>query len=211
VSLLSHSPPLAEQKRIADKLEAVLRRVDACRARLDRVLALLKRFRQSVLANATSGGLTAEWRMTNGVNDEWDEVRVQDVAAQVFDGPFGSHLKTADYTALGIRVSRLENIGWMNFLAEKEAFISPAKYKTLVRRTLKKDDVVFSSFAYRIEARLAVVRKTIERLTPSVLAKAFRGELVPQDPNDEPASALLDRLGSQPLAKPAKAKRKTRK
>ena len=47
--------PLAEQKRIADKLEAVLGRVDACRARLDRVPALLKRFRQSVLAAATSG------------------------------------------------------------------------------------------------------------------------------------------------------------
>ena len=26
----------------------------------------------------------------------------------------------------------------------------------------------------------------------SILAKAFRGELVPQDPNDEPAAVLLD-------------------
>jgi type I restriction enzyme, S subunit len=29
-----------------------------------------------------------------------------------------------------------------------------------------------------------------------VLAKAFRGELVPQDPNDEPASALLARIAA---------------
>jgi type I restriction enzyme S subunit len=65
--------PLAEQKRIADKLEAVLGRVDACRARLDCVPALLKRFRQSVLAAATTGKLTEEWRMTNGVNDELDD------------------------------------------------------------------------------------------------------------------------------------------
>jgi type I restriction enzyme S subunit len=32
------------------------------------------------------------------------------------------------------------------------------------------------------------------RLDASILAKAFRGELVPQDPNDEPASVLLERI-----------------
>lgn len=31
----------------------------------------------------------------------------------------------------------------------------------------------------------------------SILAKAFRGELVPQDPNDEPASALLERIRAE--------------
>jgi type I restriction enzyme S subunit len=55
-------PPLNEQKRIADKLDALLARVDACRERLDRVPVILKRFRQAVLAAATSGGLTEEWR-----------------------------------------------------------------------------------------------------------------------------------------------------
>ena len=57
--------PLNEQKRIADKLDAVLARVDACRERLDRVPAILKRFRQAVLAAATSGKLTEEWRASN--------------------------------------------------------------------------------------------------------------------------------------------------
>ena len=31
----------------------------------------------------------------------------------------------------------------------------------------------------------------------AILAKAFRGELVPQDPADEPASVLLDRLRAE--------------
>ena len=30
--------------------------------------------------------------------------------------------------------------------------------------------------------------------TPATLAEAFRGEFFPQDPNDEPASALLERI-----------------
>ena len=47
--------PVAEQKRIADKLDTVLTRVDAVNTRLARVAPLLKRFRQSVLAAATSG------------------------------------------------------------------------------------------------------------------------------------------------------------
>lgn len=57
--------PLPEQKRIADKLDAVLARVDACRDRLDNIPAILKRFHQSVLAAATSGKLTEEWRSAN--------------------------------------------------------------------------------------------------------------------------------------------------
>jgi len=55
-------PPVAEQKRIVAKVEALLTRVNAARARLAKVPAILKRFRQSVLAAACSGQLTADWR-----------------------------------------------------------------------------------------------------------------------------------------------------
>ena len=41
-------------------------------------------------------------------------------------------------------------------------------------------------------------------LDQSILAKAFRGELVPQDPNDEPASVLLDRIRAEREAQSAK-------
>lgn len=60
-------PPLNEQKRIADKLDRILARVDACRERLDRIPVILKRFRQAVLAAATSGKLTEEWRNLNKI------------------------------------------------------------------------------------------------------------------------------------------------
>ncbi|MBC7205863.1 MAG: hypothetical protein H5U27_05050, partial [Methyloversatilis sp.] len=62
--------PRSEQKRIADKLDTVLTRVDAVSARLARVAPLLKRFRQSVLAAATSGRLTEDWRIAQvGLGD----------------------------------------------------------------------------------------------------------------------------------------------
>ena len=38
------------------------------------------------------------------------------------------------------------------------------------------------------------ITKSLDILNQSTLAKAFRGELVEQAPNDEPASVLLDRI-----------------
>ena len=49
-------------------------------------------------------------------------------------------------------------------------------------------------FADQIEARYNKAKQYTDKLTQSILAKAFRGELVPQDPNDEPAEDLLERL-----------------
>lgn len=57
--------PSAEQRRIVAKLDALLARVNACRARLDRIPKLLARFRQSALAAACSGRLTSDWRVTH--------------------------------------------------------------------------------------------------------------------------------------------------
>lgn len=50
------------------------------------------------------------------------------------------------------------------------------------------------TLADQLEARLATARRVVDRLTPALLAKAFRGELVPQDPGDESASVLLERI-----------------
>jgi type I restriction enzyme, S subunit len=55
-------PPLTEQTRIACHVEGLLLRIDSARNHLSRVPAILKRFRQSVLAAACSGKLTEDWR-----------------------------------------------------------------------------------------------------------------------------------------------------
>jgi type I restriction enzyme, S subunit len=57
-----HLPPLAEQRRIVSKVESVLTRVHEIRDRLASVPAVLRRFRNSVLAAACSGALTEAWR-----------------------------------------------------------------------------------------------------------------------------------------------------
>jgi type I restriction enzyme S subunit len=44
-----------------------------------------------------------------------------------------------------------------------------------------------------------LIKQPVE--SQSIIAKAFRGELIPQDPNDEPAQKLLQRIKSLKEAK----------
>lgn len=55
----------------------------------------------------------------------------------------------------------------------------------------------------RVDALETAVQNALdsaEKLKQSVLKKAFRGELVPQNPDDEPASVLLDRIRAERAA-----------
>lgn len=58
-------PPLNEQKRIVEKLDAILPKVKNAKARLEKIPLILKKFRQSVLSAACSGRLTEDWREKN--------------------------------------------------------------------------------------------------------------------------------------------------
>ena len=64
-----------------------------------------------------------------------------------------------------------------------------AEQHAIVRRV----ELLFA-YADRLVARDQTARAQVDQVTPALLAKAFRGELVPQDPHDEPASALLERI-----------------
>lgn len=284
--------PLAEQHRIADKLDTTLARVDALNNRLARITPLLKRFRQSVLAAATSGRLTEDWR---GGAPNWNEERLGKLAKFIdYRG------KTPQKTATGVPLITAKNVkpGYLNeepreFIADEDydswmtrgfpkagdvlltteaplgnvvlidwkykfalaqrliclsfderiigayaaiaiqsqefqkklieqssgstvAGIKASRLKELILSTpsineqteiVRRVETLFA-FAGRLESRLQSAQTAAERLTPALLAKAFRGELVPQDPNDEPATKLLRRLREARAAQaPTKPKR----
>lgn len=159
-------PPLAEQRRIVARLEALEARSRRARALLAEVPAQLAQARQSLLAAAFRGDVTAEWRKrhtpktekrpTADAETSWD-IPKEWVATQLknlippgglFDGPFGSHLKSDDYTTTGVRVIRLENIGHLQFDDDKRTFVSRAKFETLRRHEVREGDIIFASFIF---------------------------------------------------------------
>jgi type I restriction enzyme S subunit len=70
-------------------------------------------------------------------------------------------------------------------------FVLPpvAEQQGIVRRV----EALFA-LADEVEARLQQAQAHVDELTPSLLARAFSGRLVPQDPDHEPASVLLHRV-----------------
>lgn len=335
--------PSNEQRRILAKLEKLLSRVDAAQARLANIPRILKRFRQSVLAAACSGKLTADWRgknpneepaaallkqirevrlerassnreteqikaafstdigsgdeglelpptwalcpigaigtVSNGstpsrrISEYWNgnihwvssgEVRNSIISttrecitkhgfinSSVRLLPRGTVLlamigegKTRGQTAiLEIEATINQNIAaidirhgylvpaylwrWFQYqyettreqgsgsgpqalncqsVRELSFYLPPlAEQQEIVRRV----EALFKT-ADALEARYRTAKAHVDKLTQSILAKAFRGELVPQDPNDEPASALLQRIQRQPTIKSVGRKRQRR-
>ncbi|MBX3608568.1 MAG: restriction endonuclease subunit S [Hydrogenophaga sp.] len=325
--------PRPEQKRIADKLDALLARVDACRDRLERVPTILKRFRQAVLSSAMVGTLTETWRVsqaedsagvnlaerlvaqhlaagghrvgnaadpTEGVHDLSAEslpagwglttlrdavdpqrpvtygilkpgpelsggipyVRVADFpndrlalggirrTSPAIDAEFKRSRLRAGDLLLSIRgtVGRLveipQELEGANITQDTARLaIQPMLNRSFVlwylrsehaqsrmRRAVKgvavrginigdvralqlpvpsraeQDEIVrciesLFDLADSMEVRFQTARSCVERLTPALLEKAFRGGLVPQDPSDEPASKLLERIGLETPAR----------
>ncbi len=290
-------PPCNEQKRIAAKLDTTLAAVDACRQRLDGVAAILKRFRQAVLAAATSGELTREWREERG-EPSWDTKALGECGAvtggvtknsrrndMTLQKPYlrvanvyRNRLELDDIAVIGVTDSEylktvlragdllivegngsLQQVGrvaiwqdesldcvhqnhlirWRTYEMEPKWalywLMSPVGRELLEERaqtstglhTLSVSKIsgipiaypslseqkqvihlvgVLFTLADQLEAKLSAARKSVDRLTPALLAKAFRGELVPQDPNDEPAIELLQRIRAARQAEAAAGK-----
>lgn len=324
--------PFNEQKRVADKLDTLLVRVDACREHLGRVPILLKRFRQMVLNAAMSGKLTKDWREKNpqiakgkliadklrlahtaagghkagnaappteDVHDlnikmfprGWELLQLKEVVEPTRPITYGI-LKPGPDLKMGVLYVRVADFPNDQLNLEAIRRTSPAIDKEFSRSRLKEGDILLSirgtvgrlivippeleganitqdsarlsiqshanrdyvlwflrseiaqkrmkraekgvavrginigdvralqiaipsieeqheivrrvellfAYADRLGTRYRAARGHVEHLMPALLAKAFRGELVPQDPNDEPASVLLERIRVERLA-----------
>ncbi len=100
------------------------------------------------------------------------------------------------------------------FVAEKQALLRFSAQSTNIATIYYPELIAFHVCLPPLEEQREIVRRVSERmrlvdvvrasfdaaaetlpaLERAILAKAFRGELVPQDPRDEPATALVERI-----------------
>lgn len=86
--------PLAEQQEIVRQLDVMLAQVEQIKARLDAIPTILKKFRQSVLADAVSGKLTEEWREQNNL----PLANIEKLERVVDSSFYGPRFSKDDYT-----------------------------------------------------------------------------------------------------------------
>ncbi|MCL1143700.1 restriction endonuclease subunit S [Shewanella gaetbuli] len=132
-------PPLAEQKVIADKLDELLAQVESTKARLDAIPAILKSFRQSVLAAAVSGKLTES-------RSEWRNEQLKN-CFECIDGDRGpNYPKKDDYLHSGYSLFlSTKNVRQFGFDFSNTVFISKEKDSILRKGRLERGDIVITT------------------------------------------------------------------
>lgn len=109
-------PGLHLQQRIADFLDERTCRIDLL---IQEKVKLIERLEEQWQSNAAHLVGVADETVTKG----WTHTALKRVAISRCDGPFGSALTSAHYTPEGVRVVRLQNIGFARFDDINTAFI----------------------------------------------------------------------------------------
>lgn len=121
-------PPLAEQKRIVEKIEELFAEIDNGIENLKTTQTQIKQYRQSVLKSAFD-----KCKNRGTISDIIETVKI---------GPFGSLLHKSDYVKNGIPLVNPSHIKNLTILPNKDVCVLPSKLKQLQSYVLKKYDIV---------------------------------------------------------------------
>ena len=144
-------PTKAEQEAIAEALSDA----DGLIESLEQLIAkkqLLKQGAMQELLTPKEGWKTASIGDVASPNQQWSFV----------GGPFGSNLKSADYTSEGVRVIQLQNIGDGKFKNDYKIYTSVRKADELLTNNIYPGDIILSKMGDPV-ARACIIPDHHER------------------------------------------------
>jgi type I restriction enzyme S subunit len=133
-------PPLPEQKAIAQTLSDV----DALIAALDKLIAKKRNIKTGTMQQL----LTGKTRLP-GFDKKWvikplGNIADKSIKWSFTGGPFGSNLKSCDYTEQGVQIIQLQNIGDGEFINNSQVFTSEIKADELLSCNIYPGDIILS-------------------------------------------------------------------
>ncbi|MFO9238420.1 restriction endonuclease subunit S [Legionella pneumophila serogroup 1] len=137
-----------EQQKIADCLSSIDELITAERKKLDALKTYKKGLIQQLFPaeDETFPKLRFPEFIDSG---NWKKMRVVDIASKEIKwsftgGPFGSNLKSSDYTNTGIRVIQLQNIGDGEFVDNYKIYTSENKANELLSCNIYPGEIILS-------------------------------------------------------------------
>ena len=114
------------------------------------------------------------------ISHSWQTIRARRMIVSLCDGPFGSSLKSSDYTDEGVRVIRLQNIGNGRFRDDDSAFISDEYFADLNGHDARPGDLLIAALGddNNPAGRACVVPDHVKRAL--VKADCYRARFEPQ-------------------------------
>ena len=162
ISLPISLPSKEEQTKIASFLSAVDEKI----SQLTQKHQLLSQYKQGMMQKLFSQQI--RFKADDGSEfGEWEEkILIDSVDTNIkwsfTGGPFGSNLKSEDYTELGIRIIQLQNIGDGAFLNDYKIYTSPEKANELLSCNIYPDEILISKMGDPV-ARCCIVPKHHDR------------------------------------------------
>lgn len=162
-------PPLPEQKKIADILSTVDDAIQNTQQQIEQTQQLKKGLMQQLFSKGIGhtefkdsklGRIPKEWEVTTlgqiVTNDRYSFT----------GGPFGSDLKSEEYTETGVRIIQLQNIGVGEFFDDYKIYTSELKADELLTSNIYPGEIIIAKMAHPV-ARACFVPSCDERYVMS--------------------------------------------
>lgn len=151
LNLCAPFPPLSEQQRIADYLDAKCAHIDQCLELTRQSMEKLRAYKLSCITEAVTKGLDPDVPLKDSgvpwisqIPAGWECTRLMTLCSEISTGPFGSQLHAEDYVENQTPLINPSNINNFRIEANYKCTLDSNTVSRLKRHTLYTGEIIFA-------------------------------------------------------------------